>query len=44
MQMGAGFPEAFVSVLRVQNAALSRPEKSLALASTQKSLASRRLR
>ena len=38
MQMGAGFPETFVFVLRMQDAAPSRLEKSLASASTQRSL------
>ena len=39
MQIGASFPEAFASALRIQNAALSRRKKSLALAGAQKSLA-----
>ena len=39
MQMGAGFPDAFVFALCAKNAALPRPEKPPALASTQKSLA-----
>ena len=37
MEMGAGFPGAFVSTQRMQDAALSRQEKSLVLASTQSS-------
>ena len=37
MQLGVGFPEASVSVLRMQHAALSRQEGALVLASTQKS-------
>ena len=40
VEMGAGFPEAFASASRVQNAALSRHEKSVAPASTQKRLKS----
>ena len=39
MQVGAGFLEAYVLVLCLQNAALSHPEKSLALASSQRGLA-----
>ena len=39
MQIGGGFPEACVPVLCMQQAALSRHEKSLASASRQKSLA-----
>ena len=39
MRVGARFPNAFVSVLFMQNAALSRQEKSLVLASTLESLA-----
>ena len=35
MQMGGRFPEAFVSILRMQNAAMSGREKSLATASVQ---------
>ena len=40
MQMGAGFPNAPASVLRMQNAALLRQEKSPALAGTRTSMAS----
>ena len=36
--MGTGSPEAFVSALSTQYAALSRQEKSLALASSRQSL------
>ena len=38
MEIGAGFPGAFVSILGMQNAAPSQHEKSLVLARTQKSL------
>ena len=38
MEMGAGYPEQFVSVLRMDNAALSRHEKSLVMASCHRSL------
>ena len=38
MEMGAGSPEQFVSILRVRNAGLSRQEKSLVLASGQRGL------
>lgn len=37
MGIGAGFPEAFASILRTRNAAPPRQEKSLWLASTQES-------
>ena len=40
VEMGAGFPEAFASAPRAQNAALSRHEKSAAPANTQKRLKS----
>ena len=36
--MGGAFPDASVSILRMQNAALSRNGKSLSLASVQRSL------
>ena len=38
IEMGAGAPEQFASILRVDNTALSRQEKSLVLASCHKSL------
>ena len=38
MEMGAGFPGQFVSILRMDNAALSRREKSLVMASCHDSL------
>ena len=38
MEMGAGFPDQFVSILRVNNDALSYRQKSLAIASCHKSL------
>ena len=38
MEMGAGFPESFVSIRRMQNAALSHREKSLEPASVRESL------
>ena len=36
--MGAGYPKAFASILRTQNAALARQEKSRVLASAQRGL------
>ena len=38
MDTGAGFPDASVSILCMQNAALSRQERSSVLANTRKSL------
>ena len=38
MEMGAGFPEPFASILRMQNAGHPRQEELLALASSQKIL------
>ena len=38
--MGPGFPGAFVSVLRMQNAALTKNEKTMVLASLGNALAS----
>ena len=38
MEMGAGSPEQFVSILRMDNAAFSRDETSLEMASCHKSL------
>ena len=37
-QMGGSFPEAFVSGLRMQDASLSRTDKSLVLAGAQENL------
>ena len=40
IQMGGGIPEGSVSILQMKNAALSRQEKSLVLASVQGGLGS----
>ena len=38
MEMGAGLPEQFASIVRMNNAVLPRQEKSPAMASSRKSL------
>ena len=40
MEMGAGFPEHFVSISHMNNAGLPLQEKSLVIASSRKSLKS----